>query len=148
MPRPLETRHLLSAFERLAYGVNRVDQVQLATGFEVPLRARKVGLHPLLEWQWGIPVNRQGYVCPVPTSSNDDGCARDEKFKAYPMVLTAGLRIFSPPEGLVFTAGVDIGLTGARTFVRELAPTAPYNVILGIGYALGRPQPPPPPLPL
>jgi outer membrane protein OmpA-like peptidoglycan-associated protein len=60
------------------------------------------------------------------------------------MLLTLGLRIFSPPKGLVFTVGADIGLTGARTFVRELAPTVPYNIILGIGYAFDpRPAPAP-----
>jgi outer membrane protein OmpA-like peptidoglycan-associated protein len=51
------------------------------------------------------------------------------------MLLTVGVRILSPPKGLSFTVGADIGLTGTRTFVRELAPNVPYAVILGIGYA-------------
>lgn len=145
VPRPLESRHLVTSFERLAYGVNRVDTVHLATGLEVPLRARNVGLHPIVEWQWDIPVNRQGYVCPSATPSSSDGCLADEGLKAFPMLLTAGLRILSPPRGLAFTVGVDIGLTGARTFVRELEPTVPYNVVLGIGYAFdpGPTCPPP-----
>ena len=144
VPRPIETRNLVTSFERFAYGVNRVDTVRLATGFEVPLDVRKVGLHPMLEWQWDIPVNRQGYVCPTTSNPGADGCLVDEKLKAFPMLLTLGLRIFSPPKGLVFTVGADIGLTGARTFVRELAPTVPYNIILGIGYAFDpRPAPAP-----
>jgi outer membrane protein OmpA-like peptidoglycan-associated protein len=142
VPQQQETRHLLTSFERFAYGVNRVDTVRLSTGFEVPVQVRKVGLNPMLEWQWDIPVNRQGYQCPVTMNPNDDGCLRNEKLKAFPMLLTIGLRILTPPKGLAFTVAADVGLTGARTFVRELAPTAPYNVILGIGYAFDpRPAP-------
>ena len=135
VPKPLETRNLLTAFERFAYGVNRVDTVRLATGLEIPLEVRKVGLRPMLEWQWDIPVNRQSYTCPVAGTPDDDSCLEQEKLRAFPMLLTLGMRILSPPNGLSFTVGADIGITGTRTFVRELAPNVPYNVILGIGYA-------------
>lgn len=134
-PSPGETRHLLTAFERFAYGVNRTDFVRLAVGFEAPLEVRKVGLRPMLEWQWGIPVNRQGYQCIDTGIPSDDGCLANDRLKAFPMMLTLGLRILSPPKGLAFTVAADIGLTGTRDFVQELAPTAPYNVILGIAYA-------------
>jgi outer membrane protein OmpA-like peptidoglycan-associated protein len=143
VPRPLETRHLLTAFERFAYGVNRTDFVRLATGLEAPLKAGNVGLRPMLEWQWDIPVNRQGFQCADTANPNDDGCLANEKLKAFPMLLTFGLRILTPPKGLAFTVAADVGLTGTRNFVRELAPTAPYNVILGIAYAFD-PRPPPP----
>ncbi len=135
VPRPLETRHLLTAFERFAYGVNRMDYVRLAAGLEAPLKARNVGLHPMLEWQWDIPVDRQGFQCAATTKANDDSCLANEKLKAFPMLLTFGLRIITPPKGLAFTVAADVGLTGTRNFVRELAPTVPYNVILGISYA-------------
>ena len=136
VPRSLETRHFLTAFEQFAYGVNRVDHVRLATGIEAPLKARNVGLHPMLEWQWDIPVNRQGYQCVPAANSTDDGCLADLKLKAFPMLLTFGLRILTPPKGLAFTVAADVGLTGTRgEFVRELAPTVPYNVILGIAFA-------------
>ncbi|MGB5501253.1 MAG: hypothetical protein WBM75_02550, partial [Polyangiales bacterium] len=141
--RPEETRHLLTAFERYAYGVNRTDFVRIATGFEAPLKARNVGLHPMLEWQWDIPINRQGFQCAAAVRNNDDGCLADEGPKAFPMALTFGLRILPPPKGLAFTVAADVGLTGTRSFVRELAPTAPYNVILGVAYAFDpRPAPP------
>jgi len=143
VPRPLETRHLLTAFERFAYGVNRTDFVRIAAGLEAPLKARKVGLRPMLEWQWDIPVNRQGFQCAATTNPNDDSCLANEKLKAFPMLLTLGLRILTPPKGLAFTVAADVGLTGTRNFVRELAPTAPYNVILGIAYAFD-PRPPAP----
>jgi outer membrane protein OmpA-like peptidoglycan-associated protein len=117
--------------------------VRIATGFEAPLKARKVGLHPMLEWQWGIPINRQGFQCGPAARNNDDGCLADEGLKAFPMELSFGLRILPPPRGLAFTIAADVGLTGTRHFVRELAPTAPYNVILGVAYAFDpRPAPP------
>lgn len=144
LPRLFETRNLLTAFERFAFGVNRVDTVRLAAGLELPLRARKVGLHPMLEWEWGIPVNRQGYKC-VPSNGTGDSCLKDEKLKAFPMVLTLGLRILTPPKGLAFTVGADIGLTGTNVLVREFAPTAPYNVILGIAFAFDTKPPQPAP---
>jgi len=135
LPPSQETRHLLTAFERFAYGVDRTDFVRLAVGLEAPLDVRKVGLHPMLEWQWGIPVNRQGYQCVDTGAANGNGCLANEGLKAFPMMLTLGLRILAPPKGLAFTVAADIGLTGTRNFVQELAPTAPYNIILGIAYA-------------
>ncbi len=135
VPPNVETGHLLTAFERFAYRVNRVDQVRLALGFEAPLRARKVGLHPLLEWRWGIPVDRQGFDCAPSTGPDDDGCLDDEGLGAFPMSLTLGLRILAPPEGLSFTVAADVGLTGTRDFVRELAPTPPYDIVLAVAYA-------------
>ncbi len=144
--RPLETRNLLTSFERFAYGVNRVDRIRLAAGIEAPLEAGRVGLHPMLEWQWDIPIDRQGFQCVTTSIPNDDGCLANEKLKAFPMLLTLGLRILTPPKGLAFTVAADIGLTGTRNFVRELAPTAPYNIILGIAYAFdSRPSAPVPP---
>ncbi len=143
VPRPEETRHLLTAFERYAYGVNRTDFVRISTGFEAPLKAGKVGLHPMLEWQWDIPINRQGFECAAAARKNDDGCLSNEGPKAFPMALTLGLRILPPPKGLAFTVAADVGLTGTRSFVRELAPTAPYNVVFGVAYAFDpRPAPP------
>ncbi|MGB8332193.1 MAG: OmpA family protein, partial [Polyangiales bacterium] len=143
VPRPQETRHLLTAFERFAYGVNRTDFVRLSVGLQVPLKARRVGLHPMLEWQWDIPVNRQGFQCVETTNPNINGCLANEGLKAFPMALTLGLRLLTPPKGLAFTVAADIGLTGTRDFVQELAPTVPYNVILGIAYAFdARPSTP------
>lgn len=152
IPPSMETRHLLTAFERFAYGMNRVDTVRLAAGFEVPLRANRVGIRPLLEWQWDIPVDRQGYRCASNAAFGSDGCLDDEGLAAFPMLLTLGLRILPPPRGLAFTVAADVGLTGARTFVQELAPTVPYNIILGIGYAFDLrpasvPSPSPPAVP-
>jgi len=135
VPRAMETRHLLTPFERYAYRVNRTDRVRIAAGFEAPLEARNVGLRPMLEWEWDIPVDRQGFDCAQSSGAGDDGCLGDDGLSAFPMMLTLGLRILSPPSGLAFAVAADIGLTGTRDFVRELAPTPPYNVIIGVAYA-------------
>lgn len=160
-PAPIgeETRHLLTRDERFALGINRNDFVYLGYGMEVPIRVGNAFyLDPIVEWNWGIPVNRQGYSCPYLTSepnpgkpsSTVDGCLDQQGVKAFPMTVTAGLRVLPPVSGLAAFVGVDVGLTGTSTFVRELAPTAPYKVLLGVSYAYdARSQKPvPKPLPV
>ncbi|MDH3199319.1 MAG: OmpA family protein [Myxococcales bacterium] len=126
----------LTPFERFAYGINEADAVRIGGGIEMPLEARKVGLHPLLDWRWDIPVNRQGFGCASASLPVGDDCLGNVGVKAYPMTLTIGFRMYTPPKGLAFTFAADIGVTGTRDFARELAPNAPYNVILGIAYAV------------
>jgi outer membrane protein OmpA-like peptidoglycan-associated protein len=50
------------------------------------------------------------------------------------MTLDLGIRVVPPVRGLSFMAGVEFGLTGTSSFVRELAPTTPYRVLLAVGY--------------
>jgi len=145
VPDPLkagdETRHLLTRQERFGLGINRVDMVNIGIGAELPLEvSRDFYLHPLVEWQWGIPVNRQGYDCPAivgadnpgEVSGTEDSCLDKEGVGAWPMTLSLGLRAVTPLRGISGFAGVDVGLTGTSTFVRELAPTAPYRVLFGL----------------
>lgn len=135
-----ETRQLANRFERLAFGINRVDMLSIGLGVELPLFiADDFYLHPMVEWNWGIPVNRQAYDCAhlalTGAGSADDfedSCLQDESLAAAPMTLSLGLRVVTPLRGFSAFAGVDIGLTGTSTFVRELAPNAPYAVLLGI----------------
>ncbi len=126
----------LTPFDRFAYELNETDTVRIGVGLEVPLEARKVGLHPLLDWRWDIPANRQGFHCLSATLPVGDDCLGNVGVKAYPMTLTIGLRMFTPPKGLAFTFAADVGLTGTRDFVRELAPTAPFSIILGVAYTV------------
>lgn len=142
LERPLESRHLVTRFERFGLGINRTDAIDLDLGFEFPIELREnLALHPIVEWRWSIPVNRQDYVCPfipdagVGTRSGRDGCLDIEGAKAFPMQATIGARIYPAIRGLSLLVAADIGLTGQRTFVRELAGTAPYHVILGLDYA-------------
>ncbi|MBK8170817.1 MAG: OmpA family protein [Sandaracinaceae bacterium] len=138
-----EERHLLSRVERFALGINRTDRFTIGVGFEAPLRAATdFYINPILEWRLGIPVNRQGYNClyiPAAGSADPaagtDGCLDKQGFSSFPQTLTIGVRVLPPVRGLAAFAAVDVGLTGTSTFVRELAPTAPYDVMLGLSWA-------------
>jgi outer membrane protein OmpA-like peptidoglycan-associated protein len=145
-----EDRHLVRRVERFALGINRVDAVDLALGIEVPLRADdRFFVHPLLEWTLAIPVNRQGYDCLlVPTHgspSEPDSCLDAEGLSAMSSTVSLGARLFPYLRGLSVLVGVDIGVSGTSTFVRELAPNKPYDVMIAVAYAtdVREPQPPP-----
>jgi outer membrane protein OmpA-like peptidoglycan-associated protein len=145
-----ETRNLLSRVERFALGINRLDRLSFSLGVEAPLKAAEnFYISPMLEWRLGVPINRQGYKCLfVPSApgsetpvAGDDGCLDIQGVSSFPQTLTIGARVLPPVRGLSAFAAVDIGLTGVSTAVRELAATAPYNVMLGVGYAYDtRPQ--------
>lgn len=139
-PRADEDRHLINRIERFGLGINRVDLLNLGVGIEVPLRlAEDLFLQPLVEWTLGIPVNRQGFDClSVPTDANNkgsDGCLAVNGLNAAPSTLTAGLRVLPPVRGLSALVAADIGLLGSSTFVRELAPTRPWALLVTLSYA-------------
>lgn len=137
MPRPRsqEPRNLVTDIERFALGINRTDFVNLRIGLEAPIETSpRFQIDPMLEWTWAIPVNRTGFVCPF-VAGDLDGCLDRAGAKAFPMALTVGARVHPIVRGLSLTAAVDVGLTGARSFVRELAPTMPYAVVFGASYA-------------
>jgi outer membrane protein OmpA-like peptidoglycan-associated protein len=134
----------LTAAERFALEVNRTDFVDLSLGLEAPLRvAEDFYIHPMLEWNWRIPINRRGYDCvfvPDPLSpgspeAGDDGCLDIAGVSSFPMTLSVGVRVLPPVRGLALTVAADVGLTGVNTLVRELAPTQPYNILLAASYA-------------
>lgn len=132
-----EVRHLSPRNERLAYGVNRVDHFGLAIGLEAPLALSKnVALHPILEWEMWMPINRQGYDCPLSRFPGDDSCLDAEGASAWPQRLTAGARLFPALSTFSLLAGIEIGLGGTKDFVRELAPTPPYRVFLSAAYTV------------
>lgn len=133
-PRLDESRNLLSPSERFAYGVQRLDSVSLNFGLEVPLDlGRDVHLSPLLEWQVTLPANRQGYDCLI--EPGVDGCLEQEGFAARPSTLSMGLRIEPAVRGLSLLLAADVATSGHKTFVREFAPNAPYDLWIGASYA-------------
>jgi outer membrane protein OmpA-like peptidoglycan-associated protein len=145
-----EDRQLLSRVERFALGINRTDFINLGIGLEFPIEVPISGLPdfyitPIVEWTVGIAVNSRSYNCLfIPSSpgsgtprTGEDGCIAHQGFGSYPSTLTLGVRIQPPGDfrGLAITLAADIGTTGTSTFVRELSPNAPYNVIIGLGWA-------------
>jgi OmpA-OmpF porin, OOP family len=145
-----ETGHLVSRFERYAMNVNRMDRLSVGLGVELPLKvAEQFYLHPVLEWQMGLPLNRQGYDCPYVVDTEDIGTNKSDVDSCYernmsslPMNLGFGVRVVPPVRGLSAVLGVDIGLLGTTTFVRDLAPNTPWRVLVALSYDYdARPQP-------
>ncbi|HEX4353757.1 MAG TPA: carboxypeptidase-like regulatory domain-containing protein, partial [Polyangiales bacterium] len=147
-----EVLHLINRFEREAMGINRLDRFTFGAGVEVPLElAKQFYLHPIVEWQLGLPVNRQDYDCPFVASdpragkraTTDDSCY-ERTPSVIPMNLSIAARIVPPVRGLSALIGVDIGLTGTNTFVRELAPNLPWRILFAVSFDYdARPLPPP-----
>lgn len=138
-----EFRQLALRSERLAYNINRVDQATLAFGLEAPLElSDRVALHPIAEWELWIPVNRQNYDCSRAVLPNgqkipgQDSCLADEKVDVWQQRVTLGARLYPALPGFNLLAAVEIGVGGTTNFVRELAPTPPYRVILAASYAV------------
>jgi OmpA-OmpF porin, OOP family len=155
-----EVRHLITRVERFGLGVNRVDMLTLGLGLEVPIQVgERFFLHPMVDYRLGLPVNRQGYDCAFFSSDDDRGsiergaddtCIDDAGFDAFPMSVAFGARFVPPVRGLSVLLGVDIGLGGTDTFVRELQGVAPFRLLLALGYdydARPQPKPAPPPAP-
>jgi OmpA-OmpF porin, OOP family len=137
-PRPLdeEHRHLISSVERFGLQIDRTDQVPLAVGLEAPIPVRngRVILSPIAEWLLEVPIDRGRYAC-RPSSAEVDPCLSRVGFAAYRQSVVLGLRVMPPVRGLnLFVAG-QIGVTGVNTRAQELAPQAPYGLLLGISYA-------------
>jgi hypothetical protein len=141
--------HYVDRRERLALGINRVDRVALALGLEVPLEVGdSAAIHPLAEWSFDVPVNRQDFDCPLVVdgtgkrAAGTDSCLDVEGIDTWPQHLTVGARAW-PVKGLNLLAAVDIGLSGTSRYVQELAPTPPYRIILGAGYTVDARDKPP-----
>ncbi len=146
-----EERHLVTRVERYSLQIDRVDRFRIGLGVEAPIVAMEnVGdagadfvISPIAEYVLDIPVNRQGYSClfipgagtPDMPAVGEDGCLDKQGFDAFESRLTLGVRVIPPLQGLNIFLGVDIGLTGVNTFVRELSGQEPYNVRFGFGYA-------------
>ena len=144
-----ETAHLVSRFERYAMNVNRLDRLVGGVGVELPLKvAEDFYLHPIVEWQMGLPINRQSYDCAYIVDTPDIGTNKSDVDSCYerdmaslPMNLGFGVRVVPPVRGLSAVLGVDIGLLGTTTFVRDLAPNTPWRVLVGLSYDYdARPQ--------
>ena len=157
LPREDETRHLITRVERYALSINRTDFFDIGAGVEIPLEVSEdVFLSPILEWQMGIPVNRQGYDCPfVPAepggdepAPGDDDCLDRTGVSSFPSTLTLGARVRPGVAGLETFLAFDVGLTGRSrsSAVRELASNEPWRLLLGLSYShdtRGAPRPPP-----
>lgn len=146
-PRATEVRNLISRQQRFGLGISRYDSFFAGLGLEAPLQVEEqFFVHPILEWSFAFPVNRQGYICVIESTDaspgQPDGCFELQGWAAVPSNLTLGARVFPPLEGLGVMLAFDIGLTGTSTFVRELPGNRPYNVMFALSYAYDTTPPP------
>ncbi len=133
----------ITRVERFGLGINRVDRFQAGLGVEADLPV----VRPFLEWNLEAPVNRQDYRCNTLKSDVGDRClASDTSFSAFPSSLTLGARVTPFLKGLSATAAFDIGTSGTSNFIEELAPTLPWDLWLGVGYAFDVQEPDPAPV--
>ena len=124
--------------ERFGLGVNRVDHVDLALGVESLFVEGRV--RPFIEYNMLIPSNRQSYACHANNPSGDQCLANDT---VVPSKLTLGSRFFPWKKGFSLLAAFDIGVSGTGNFVEELAPTPPWTLYIGAGWAVDTKDRPP-----
>ncbi len=135
----------ITRIERFGLGINRVDFVEAGLGLEGAFAK----VRPFLSYTVDFPINRQGYVCDkskATTRSFVDSClGQDLGYSTFPSRLTIGARAFpiSSLPGLAPMAALDIGVSGTSNFIEEVAPTPPWTLYIGIGYAADvQPAPP------
>jgi OmpA-OmpF porin, OOP family len=145
-PRASEYRSLVTPGERFALGVNRVDQLAFSFGAELPFRPhQRVHVDPLLEWSVALPINRQGFDCLATSIAGQrDGCLDKSGFSSRASTMTFGLRVQPYVSGLGLLLAVDVATSGAREFVRELAPQSRYMLRFALSYAYDPHSLPPP----
>jgi OmpA-OmpF porin, OOP family len=128
----------VTRIERFGLGVNRVDQFQILLGGE--FFAAEDRVRPFIEEKIGFANNRQGYACKTNNVSHDSCLANDT---VIPSTLTIGSRFLPWKRGFSLLAAVDIGTGGTSNFIEELAPTPPWTLYIGAGWAVDTQDRPP-----
>lgn len=128
----------VTRIERYGLGVNRVDHFDFLLGGEAFIADERV--RPFIEGRILVANNRQNYACHVNNPSNDNCLANDA---VAPSTLTIGSRFFPWKRGFSLLAALDIGLGGTSDFIEELAPTPPWTLFLGAGWAVDTQDRPP-----
>jgi outer membrane protein OmpA-like peptidoglycan-associated protein len=132
----------ISRIERFGLGINRVDFFQFGVGGEYVHPV----IRPFVEWTLDIPLNRQGYVCNIDQAdARGDSCLKlEEGLSISPSRLTIGAKLFPwEGRGLSFLGAFDVGTSGTSTFIDETVPELPWNLWLGVAYAVDTEPPKP-----
>jgi outer membrane protein OmpA-like peptidoglycan-associated protein len=141
-PPPAGRGERISRIERFGLDINRVDFFEFGIGGEYvhPI------VRPFVEWTIEAPLNRQDYVCNIDDAADrGDGCLRvEEGFSIAPSRLTLGARLFPwEGRGLSALAALDIGTGATSVFIDEVAPELPWNLWIGVSYAVDTEPPKP-----
>lgn len=133
----------ITRIERFGLGINRVDFFQMGFGAEYVHPV----IRPFLEWSMDVPVNaRQNYVCNIDQArAHGESCLKlEEGASIAPSRLTLGAKLFPwEGRGLSILAAFDIATSGSSTFIDETAPELPWNLWLGVAYAVDTELPKP-----
>ncbi len=124
----------ISRIERFGLNINRTDSLEMGVGVDGTFEI----VRPFLEWSIDVPVNRQEYTCnPGTARAAGDRCLGEEaSFSTIPSRLSVGARFYPWNENLALLAAVDIGTGATYDFLEEVAPELPWNMYLGVAYAV------------
>jgi outer membrane protein OmpA-like peptidoglycan-associated protein len=123
----------INRIERFGLGIDRVDF------FKIGLAAEFVHeiVRPFAEWSIDVPNNRQDYTCFEDVIYPGDGClGNDSGAKTMPSRLTLGARVTPWIDGFSAQLALDLGTGATSTFIEEVAPELPWNLYLGLGFAV------------
>lgn len=139
---PLGRGARISRIERFGLDINRVDFFEFGMGAEYihPV------VRPFVEWTLEAPLNRQDYVCNIDDAADrGDRCLRlEEGFSIAPSRFSLGARVFPwEGRGLSALAAFDIGTGATSVFIDEVAPELPWNLWIGVAYAVDTEPPKP-----
>ena len=124
--------HSITRIERNGFGINKVDSLFMGVGTEY---VGKI-LQPFAEWTVDVASNRQGYQCVTRNLSASDVClVRTSGMSGTPSRLTLGTRLTPQFHGLSGTVAFDIGTSGSA-FTDERTTELPWNLYLGLAYAI------------
>jgi outer membrane protein OmpA-like peptidoglycan-associated protein len=121
--------------DRFGLGVNRVDHVDINLGIETFLVNDRI--RPFVEYGLMIPINRQGFQCNDHSQAfltYGDNCLQFDALA--PSKLTLGSRFYPWKNGFNLLLAMDIGVTGVSNFIEEVAPTPPWTLYVGGGWAI------------
>ncbi len=129
----------ITRIERFGLGINRVDFFEIGLGAEGVFK----NVRPFIEYTLDAPMNRQSYVCnknKATTQAFGDDCLgavtqNGIGLSSMPSHLTLGARGYPFLAGFAPMAALDIGITGTSKFIEEVAPTPPWTLYIGFGYA-------------
>lgn len=122
----------VTRIERYGLKVNRTDHVDFAVGAETFFVDDRI--RPFLEYTVAGPVNRQGYACKT-NNPSADYCLANRAIPQHKLAL--GGRFFPWKRGFSAMLAFDFGLPPSSTeFIEESAPTAPWTLMLGLGWGI------------
>jgi outer membrane protein OmpA-like peptidoglycan-associated protein len=130
----------ITRIERFGLGIDRADFVKFGLGAEFVHDL----VRPFMEWTIDIPFNqRTGYICYQDIAFEDDSCLKlDSSVGRMPSRLTLGVRLTPWIDGFSALAALDVGTGATSKFIEEVAPELPWNLYIGLGFAVdAKPEP-------